>query len=53
MNATDDRTTHFYVHTLTNGQNRLDLLSPQRIEIPGAKQEDNESLPGAAINQVA
>ena len=35
MNATDDRTTYFYVHTLTNGQNRLDLLSPQRIEIPG------------------
>jgi hypothetical protein len=39
MNATDDHTTYFYIHTLTSGHDRLDLLSPQRIEIPGTKPE--------------
>ena len=43
MNATDDRATYFYVHTLTSGRDRLDLLSPQRIEIPGGKPDDHES----------
>jgi Calcineurin-like phosphoesterase len=53
MNATDDHTTYFYIHTLTSGHDRLDLLSPQRIEIPGTKPEEDEGLPGAAINHVA
>lgn len=40
MNATDDRTTYFYIHTLTRGPNRrLDLHAPQRIDITGAKPE--------------
>jgi Calcineurin-like phosphoesterase len=38
MNATDDATTHFYIHTLTAGADgRLDLLSPERVEIAGEK----------------
>jgi hypothetical protein len=38
MNATDDATTHFYIHTLTAGADgRLDLLSPERVEIAGKK----------------
>jgi len=43
MEATDDRATHFYVHTLASGPDRrLDLLAPQRIEIPGAQSEDTQ-----------
>jgi hypothetical protein len=38
MNATDDATTHFYIHTLTAGPDgRLDLLPPKRVEIAGEK----------------
>jgi len=38
MNATDDATTHFYIHTLTAGPNgQLGLLPPQRVEIAGEK----------------
>ena len=38
MNATDDATTHFYVHTLTAGPDgQLGLLPPQRVEIAGEK----------------
>ena len=38
MNATDDATTHFYIHTLTEGADgRLDLLPPERVEIAGEK----------------
>jgi hypothetical protein len=38
MNATDDATTHFYIHTLTAGPDgRLDLLPPERVEIAGEK----------------
>jgi hypothetical protein len=37
MNATDDATTYFYIHTLAAGPDgRLDLLSPERVEIAGA-----------------
>jgi len=51
MNATDDRTTYFYIHTLARGLNqRLDLLAPQRIDIPGAA-PDRDSLLGIAIPQ--
>jgi hypothetical protein len=40
MAATDDATTHFYIHTLTAGPDgRLDLLPPERVEIAG----ENES----------
>jgi hypothetical protein len=40
MGATDDATTHFYVHTLTAGPDgRLGLLPPERVEIAG----ENES----------
>ncbi|MDC7786013.1 metallophosphoesterase [Rhodoplanes sp. TEM] len=36
MEATDDRDTAFYVHTLTSDQDgRLHLLAPERIVIPG------------------
>lgn len=43
METTDDRATHFYVHTLASGPNRrLDLLAPQRIDIPGARPEDTQ-----------
>jgi Calcineurin-like phosphoesterase len=38
MNATDDATTHFYIHTLTAGPDgRLGLLAPERVEIAGEK----------------
>jgi len=38
MNATDDATTHFYIHTLAAGQDgRLLLLLPERVEIAGEK----------------
>ena len=38
MNATDDATTHFYIHTLTAGPDgQLGLLPPQRVEIAGEK----------------
>jgi len=38
MGATDDATTHFYIHTLTAGADgRLDLLPPERVEIAGEK----------------
>jgi hypothetical protein len=38
MNATDDATTQFYIHTLAAGPDgRLDLLPPQRVEIAGEK----------------
>jgi len=51
MNATDDRTTYFYIHTLARGLNqRLDLLAPQRIDIPGAA-PDRGSLLGIANPQ--
>jgi hypothetical protein len=36
MEATNDKPTLFYVHTLAAGpQGRLALLAPERIEIPG------------------
>ena len=39
MGATDDATTHFYIHTLTAGADgRLDLLPPERVEIAGVKE---------------
>jgi hypothetical protein len=45
MNATDDRTTYFYIHTLARGPNRrLDLQTPQRIDIPGAQPESGRLL---------
>jgi len=51
MNATDDRTTYFYIHILARGPNRqLDLQTPQRIDIPGAKPESG-SLLGVANPQ--
>jgi len=38
MNATDDMTTHFYIHTLTSEPaGQLGLLPPQRVEIAGEK----------------
>jgi hypothetical protein len=38
MNATDDMTTYFYIHTLTAGPDgQLDLRPPQRVEIAGEK----------------
>lgn len=39
MGATDDATTHFYIHTLTAGaEGRLGLLPPERREIAGEKE---------------
>ena len=47
MNATDDATTYFYVHTLTAGPDgRLDLLPPERVEIAGEK--ESQSLKATA-----
>jgi hypothetical protein len=38
MNATDDATTHFYIHILAAGPDgRLLLLPPERVEIAGEK----------------
>ena len=38
MEATDDRDTYFYVHTLTiAGDGRLRLGEPERITVPGRK----------------
>jgi hypothetical protein len=37
MEATDDQTTGFYIHTLAIGTDeRLRLLTPERITVPGA-----------------
>lgn len=48
MNATDGSTTYFYIHTLTRGADRrLELHTPQRIDIPGAE-PDSADLPGIA-----
>ncbi|KRR07188.1 metallophosphoesterase family protein [Bradyrhizobium valentinum] len=39
MAATDDATTHFYIHTLTSGPNgQIGLLPPERVEIAGEKE---------------
>ena len=36
MGVRDDEATYFYIHTLAVGSDgRLDLLSPQRVDIPG------------------
>ncbi|HVX75682.1 MAG TPA: metallophosphoesterase [Bradyrhizobium sp.] len=38
MGATDDACTHFHIHTLAAGfDGRLDLLQPERIDIPGVE----------------
>ena len=38
MEATEDNPTCFYIHTLAAGpENRLCLLTPQRVDIPGIK----------------
>jgi len=40
MGVRDDEPTHFYIHTLAVGSDgRLDLLSPQRVDIPGRPAE--------------
>lgn len=44
MNATDDATTHFYIHTLAAGPDgRLALLPPERVEIAGEESEGMHS----------
>ncbi len=45
MNTTDDRTTYFYIHTLarTSRHPLLELLPPQRIDIPGSRLQDIDS----------
>jgi hypothetical protein len=47
MNTTDDRTTHFYIHTLAKSSNHplLDLLPPERIDIPGSRLQDIDIPP--------
>ncbi len=38
MGARDDEPTHFHIHTLAAGlDGRLQLLSPQRVDIAGAE----------------
>jgi len=53
MNTADDRTTYFYIHTLARGSRHplLDLLQPERIEIPGIHPQDINGLPAAATHQ--
>jgi hypothetical protein len=41
MEATNDGTTHFYVHTLEAGPDGLALLAPQRIDIAGVEAADS------------
>ncbi|MEZ5786241.1 MAG: metallophosphoesterase [Xanthobacteraceae bacterium] len=47
MNTTDDRTTYFYIHTLARTPKHplLDLLPPQRIDIPGSPLQDIDETP--------
>lgn len=41
MNAPDDGTTHFYIHTLAAGPDgQLGLLKPERVEIAGEKESE-------------
>lgn len=41
MNATDDKTTHFHIHTFTSSQDgRLGLLAPEKVEIAGIAREN-------------
>jgi hypothetical protein len=43
MEATDDKPTCFYIHTLAAGpQGRLCLLAPERVEIPGTAPQEAE-----------
>jgi hypothetical protein len=38
MGATDDAPTHFHIHTFAAGlDGQLDLLQPERVDIPGVK----------------
>jgi hypothetical protein len=52
MNSTDDRATYFCIHTLARGSKSplLELLPPQRIEIPGVR-TDVAALPGAPSSE--
>ena len=52
MNSTDDRATYFYIHTLARGSKSplLELLPPQRIEIPGVR-TDVAALPGTPSSE--
>jgi hypothetical protein len=46
MEATDDRETYFYVHTIGIGADgRLRLLEPERINVPGRQVGDGAFLP--------
>jgi hypothetical protein len=49
MNTTDDGTTYFYIHTLarTSSHPLLDLLPPERIDIPGSRLQDIDRSPAA------
>ena len=49
MNTTDDSTTYFYIHTLarTSSHPLLDLLPPERIDIPGSRLQDIDRSPAA------
>lgn len=51
MDATNECTTHFYVHTLEAGPDGLALLAPQRIAIAGvdAAESDREARVAAAL----
>jgi len=53
MNTTDDLTTYFYIHTLTKASKHplLDLLPPERIEIPGSRPQDIDSQPATLLSQ--
>jgi hypothetical protein len=47
MNTTDDRATYFYIHTLTRTSSHplLDLLPPERVDIPGIRLADIDRAP--------
>ncbi|NVO13538.1 MAG: metallophosphoesterase [Rhodoplanes sp.] len=42
MEATNDCTTHFYVHVLEAGPDRLHLLEPQRIDVAGVDAAESD-----------
>jgi hypothetical protein len=40
MEATDDVSTYFYIHTLAAGPDGIGLLTPERVVVPGEPEAD-------------
>jgi hypothetical protein len=51
MNATDDATTSFYIHTFARGPDgRLNMLAPERVAIAGESASTQEAISRAEFS---